>query len=353
MTRTFGLCLAGVLSVLLSLELLCRVLPVSTSTETGYYTDPLILTYPARHRWVAATGWDLRNAQTLQANNLGYAADRDFVLNERAVALIGDSYVEASMLPAAARPGAQLERLLGSRPVYAMGAPGTALLDYAERIRYAHEKLGVRDFVILMERGDVKQSLCGSGNVKGPCLDPKTLVPRVETLSPPGVAKRLLRQSALAQYLISQLRVTPQALLDQLKPKWLLTPHAVAQPAAQAPSTPVWSDNTKREIDAVATAFFERIKPHVRGQLVVVVDGVRVLKPNRPRESDPARQYFINLARAAGAVVVDAEPVFAQHMATSPLKLQVGPYDGHLNALGVGLVVKAAAQALDAKRDLK
>ena len=127
MTRTLGLWLAGVLSVLLALELLCRVLPVSTSTETGYYTDPLILTYPARHRWVAATGWDLRNAQTLQANNLGYPADRDFVWNERAVALIGDSYVEASMLPAADRPGAQLERWLGPRPVYAMGAPGTAV----------------------------------------------------------------------------------------------------------------------------------------------------------------------------------------------------------------------------------
>ena len=224
------------------------------------------------------------------------------------------------------------------------------MLDYAERVRYAHEKLDVRDFVILMERGDVQQSLCGSGNVKGPCLDPKTLAPRVETLPPPGVVKRVLRHSALAQYLISQLRVTPQALLEQLKPKWLLTPHAVAQPAVQAPSTPVWSDSAKREIDAVATTFFEHIKPHVQGQLVVVMDGVRVSRPNRPRAPDPARQYFIDLARAAGAVVVDAEPIFAQHLATSPLKLQVGPYDGHLNALGVGLVMSAAAQALEASR---
>ncbi|HEY8908237.1 MAG TPA: hypothetical protein VIM63_19650, partial [Rhodoferax sp.] len=232
MLRSFSLWMAGVVSLVLALELLCRVLPVSTSTETGYYTDPVILTYPARHRWIAATGWDLRNAQTLVANNLGYAAHRDFVRDEHAVALIGDSFVEASMLPGADRPGEQLERLLRSRPVYAMGVPGTCLLDYAERIRYAHEQLGVRDFVIVMERGDVKQSLCGSGNNNGPCLDPKTLAPRIETLPPPGTVKRLLRHSALAQYLVSQIRLTPQALLDQLRPKWLQALHATAQPVA-------------------------------------------------------------------------------------------------------------------------
>ncbi|SFC66212.1 hypothetical protein SAMN05216344_12836 [Polaromonas sp. OV174] len=59
------------------------------------------------------------------------------------------------MLAAPDRPGAQLERALGTRPVSAMGNPGTALVDYAERIRFAHTHFGVRDFVVLMERGDV------------------------------------------------------------------------------------------------------------------------------------------------------------------------------------------------------
>ncbi|MDD2881515.1 MAG: hypothetical protein PHQ58_13880 [Rhodoferax sp.] len=346
MVRTLSLWSAGVVSLVLALELLCRLLPVSTSTETGYYTDPLILTYPSRHRWVASTGWDLRNAQTLRANNLGYPADRDFVRDERAVALIGDSFVEASMLPAADRPGAQLAQMLGTRPVYAMGAPGTALLDYAERIRYAHEKLGVRDFVVLMERGDVKQSLCGSGNVHGPCLDPKTLAPRIATLPPPGTAKRWLRHSALAQYLASQLRVTPQALLDQLKPKWLQAPHATAQPVAVPADTAVLTDSAKHEIDTVVTTFFERIKPHVQGKLVVVLDSDRVAMYTGQLKPDPARQRFINLARGVGALVVDTEPIFATHLAQSPLRLDVGPYDGHLNALGVELVARSASAEL-------
>jgi len=77
---------------------------------------------------------------------------------------------------------------------------------YAERIRHAHDNFGVRDFVILMERGDVKQSLCGSGNVNGPCLDAQTLAPRVETIAPPGTVKKIFRHSALAQYVFGQLR---------------------------------------------------------------------------------------------------------------------------------------------------
>jgi hypothetical protein len=338
--------MAGVVSLLLVLEVLCRVLPVSTATETGYYTDPLILTYPARHRWVAATGWDLRNAQTLEANNLGYAAHRDFVRDEHAVALIGDSFVEASMLPAVDRPGAQLERQLGSRPVYAMGGPGTALLDYAERIRYAHEKLGVRDFVILMERGDVKQSLCGSGNVNGPCLEPKSLAPRIETLSGSGKAKRALSHSALAQYLVSQIRVTPQAVLNQLRPKWLQDSPVTTQPVAPPISANAEPDNTMRVVDTVAKTFFERIKPHVLGKIVLIVDSDRVAMFNGSLKPDSARQRFIQLAKEAGAIVVDTEPLFVRHFAHSPLRLDVGPYDGHLNALGVGLIANAAAQAL-------
>ena len=347
MIRSVALGFSGVAGLLLLLELGCRVLPVSTSTETGYYTDPVILTYPARHRWVVSTGWDLRNAQRMQANNLGYAAQHDFVPNEHAVALIGDSFVEASMLNIAERPAAQLERQLRSRPVYAMGGPGTALLDYAERVRYAVEHLGVRDFVILMEQGDVRQSLCGSGNVNGPCLDPKTLAPRVETLPPSGPGKRLLRQSALAQYLVSQLRVTSRGLFNKL---WLPAKSAVAQHSelkatvVQAKAEQVQAMHV---VDVVGSTFFERIKPHVRGKLIIVLDSDRRAIESGALQPDPARQRFIDLARAAGAVVVDTAPIFAAHAARSPLKLEVGPYDGHFNALAVGLVTQAVAEAFE------
>jgi len=326
------------------------VLPVSTSTDTGYYTDPVILTYPPRHEWVASTGWDLRNAQHLVANNLGYAAHRDFVRDERAVALIGDSFVEASMLLASDRPGVQLEKSLGTRPVYAMGGPGTALLDYAERIRYAHDKLGVRDFVIMMERGDVAQSLCGSGNVNGPCLDRHTLAPRIETLAPASVAKRLLRHSALAQYLVSQLRFSPVGLAASLKPAWLTAARSAPEP--QAP-TDLGNgiENELRVVDAMTKIFLDRIKPHVPGKMVIVLDSDRHALYSSQPLPDMARERFIHLARQAGILVVDTQEVYAAHVAHSPLKLEVGPYDQHLNPLAIDLATRAAARALLGQND--
>ena len=105
-------------------EAACRLLPVSSATLSGYHVDPQILTYPPRHEWTSAFGWDLRNPQRLKSNNFGFVADHDFVRNLNAVALVGDSFVEAGMLAAEDRPAAQLEQRLGAgRPVYALGGP--------------------------------------------------------------------------------------------------------------------------------------------------------------------------------------------------------------------------------------
>lgn len=101
------------------------------------------------------------------------------------------------------------------------------------------------------------------------------------------------------------------------------------------------------DVDAVTNAFFARVKPHVTGQLVIVIDSDRRAMYQGQMNPDPARTRFIHLARAAGAIVIDSEPLFRAHLAQSPLRLDVGPYDGHLNALGVGLIAQAAAGALN------
>jgi hypothetical protein len=340
--------LLGVSGFILACELVLQVLPVSSATLTGYHTDPQILTYPAGHQWRVATGWDLRNARGLRANNAGFVADHDFLRDAQAVALVGDSFVEASMLREPERPGAQLEAALGGRPVYALGGPGSALLDYAERIRHAHTQFGVRDFVVLMERGDVRQSLCGSGNIHGPCLDRANFAPRTETQPPPGLAKRVLRHSALAQYLLGQLKLSPQRLWRQALAQSQPPAESAARAGAVKAVTAEERARALSEVDAVARTFFDRAKPHVQGRLVIVLDGERDGVPLPVDADDGARAHFIALARQAGATVIDAEPLYRAHYAASALKLEVGPYDAHLNALGLSLLMRAAAGALRA-----
>lgn len=337
--------LLGVAVLLLALEILLRLLPVSTATRTGYHVDPAILGYPPRHQWRISTGWDLRNAQQLRANNLGFAADRDFVPDPRAVALIGDSYVEASMLDVASRPAAQLERLLGQgRSVYAFGGPGSSLLDYVERIRFARERTDVRDVVILMEAGDVRQSLCGSGNVHSSCLDPATLEPRTVRAPAPSGLKVVARESALAQYLFGQIRLDGRRLWGALFRRQTPDDGGAASVARQPEHEAVLA-HVPAFVEAVSRRFFEAALPQVPGRLVIVVDGRRVPSGSLDTGLSSERKAFIEIARSAGVTVIDAEPIYESHADGSERSLQVGPYDGHLNALGVELVMGAAARA--------
>mgnify|MGYP001186335716 CR=1 FL=1 len=347
MRRVLASTVAGFVVALLVLEVVLRLLPVSTATMTGYHVDPDILTYPARHRWTVSTGWDLRNPQQLRGNNLGFASDVDFVPDTGAVALIGDSYVEASMLDARHRPAAQLQaRLEPRRAVYGMGTPGTALLDYAQRVRFAREQLSVRDFVVWLEGGDARQALCGSGNVVSRCLDPRTLLPTIQRRPPPSAVQRWLRHSALAQYVYSQLKVDWRRLAVAAITR--TTPEAAASPASPraAPSSDRAIERARAVADAAVDQFFRDVAPHLGGQLLFVVDGQRGGPPARPTLADAERRFMIERLRWHGAEVLDMEPVYAAHVARSGWSLEVGPYDRHLNARGVALVMDSVAARL-------
>jgi hypothetical protein len=253
MARAMGLMILGAAAACVLLELLFRVLPVSTSTAMDYYVDERILSYQPHHSHVAAGGWDLRHPQRLRANNMGFIASREFTSDSTAVAYIGDSFVEASMLDAQDRPADQLERALAGRPVYALGAPGSSLLDYTERVRFAATRFGVRDFVILIEESDVLQAICGSGQVHGRCYDEKTSSLMPFRQGSAGALKRIMRQSALAQYLTSQLKLDVGALLS-----W--RPGKSAEAAAPAaPPAPV---DRSGEFANIVDAFFTELAPY-------------------------------------------------------------------------------------------
>ncbi len=359
MLRRFLFLAVGFIGMLVTAEAVLRMLPVSTSTASGYLIDPLILTYPPGHHWRTATGWDLRNIQHMQSNNIGFASDIDFVPNSQAVALIGDSYVEASMLDGPTRPGPQLAlALAGSRAVYAMGGPGSALLDYAERIRLAQQRFGVRDFVILMEAGDLRQSICGSGNVHGPCLDAETLAPRTQKVPPTSRSKSLLRHFALAHYLNGQLKLDLPSLLRRAltmapPPPPEYTPMLARTVEGAVPLMAVLVEDAKREsmVSAVADDFFARVEPYISGHLVIVVDGRRtqVGLADAAAAQMPLmleRAQFMLIAQSRGAIVIDAEPLYLAHLQQSVLSLSVGPYDAHLNPIGVRLLMRAVAEHL-------
>lgn len=338
----------GALAVLATLELVLQLLPVSTATQTGYYIDPVILTYPAGHSFQLSAGWDLQHAQRLQANSLGFVARRDFQPDNRAVALIGDSHIEASALPPEQRPDAMLETALGGqRLVFGMGSPGTSLLDYAERVRFAATELRVQDFVLLIVPGDIRQSLCGSGQIAGPCMDTGTGEVRSELQPTPSALKQVMRHSALAQYLFSQLKISlneaPAAMLAL--PRQIIPGQHTKMPAAPS-SAPAAGDDAvlSARVDSIAQLFFERVRPYVKGRMLLVLD--RPFRPELGRpEFEDDTDRFIAIARAHGIDVLDMASAYAEHARTSQLLLAVSPQDQHHNALGVTVLTRSMARA--------
>lgn len=347
MLRRLAIILSSVAATLTAGEMLFRALPVSTATMVGYHVDPDIMTYLPGHAWTVSTGWDLRNPQRLRANNWGFASEIDFAPDARAVALVGDSFVESSMLDAAARPAAQLQDALGpARSVYGLGSPGTALLDHAQRIRLVSERFGVRDFIVWIGVGNALQTVCGTSNVHSRCLDPASLEPRTQRQPPPGALKRIARHSALLQYVFGQIKVDAQTV-----PRALWRREIPAEPAGKEPkrvdgeAKPAAAVAPQRDLDIVDAAiarFFADIEPYRQGRLIVVMGAVRGGSGTHERLRDRLLQGL----RENRAEIVDLEPIFQQHRASSPLALEVGPYDAHLNALGVSLATRRVAAVL-------
>lgn len=330
--------LCGAAAAVIALEVLFRVLPVSTSTQTGYYFDPLILTYPAGHRFTIATGWDLQNAHRHRANNFGFLAEHDFVRDPTAVALIGDSFVEENMLAPEARLAAQFESRLDGRKVYSLGSPGTALLDYAERMHFASERFDSREFVLVLEPGDIAQSICGSGNIHARCLDARTLQPRIEKQPVPGLLKKLMRESALAQYLFSQLKLDPAGWVRKMRA-------ALAPAGAPAPPRQDRRNTSDQAAARVIEEFLTLIRPLPVANLTFVLLG----DEKAGTQPDPARERLEEAARANGARVVDAGALVHGYQQRTGLSPYVSPRDHHLNRLALGLIAAELAPALPAK----
>jgi hypothetical protein len=324
----------GALLALASIEAGLQLLPVSSATNTGYYIDPLILTYPAHHEFTVSTGWDLKNGRSHRSNNFGFVDTRDFSPDPNAVALIGDSFVEANMLAEQDRLGAVLERQLG-RPVYSLGAPGTSLFDYLTRARFAAEHFGIRRFVFLIERGDMRQVLCGSGNNHGQCYDARAdrmvRVPDHEI----SAIKAVARHSALAQYLFSQLKINPSS--------WRGAPisaHA-ALGRRTAIEDPVADDVARRIVERFIAGL-----PTGAAPPLLLIDARRERHTQTDEWNDHHMSMLADAASTSGWKVVDLTSTFNAWRQRTGLAIEVGPFDAHWNREGHHLAAHAAARAL-------
>lgn len=343
----------SIIVTLLAMEAILRFLPVRTvvPSERVDANHPIVHFVPNQH-FVFSEGWNLQNVSHGRTNNVGFVnpVDYDSTLHSPLLAVIGDSFVEALMVPDTETVQARLARAAkGDARVYSFGISDAPLSHYLAEAAYAHRTFHPNAYVIVVVANDFDESLLKYKNIAGQYYYRDSsgvlALTRIDYDPQSGraVFRRLIRHSALVRYLYYDLGVG--ALLRRSQsPAAHSGLRFVGNTSAVADSARV--ADSKRAVDAVLRDLPARagIAP---SQVVFAVDADRagIYNPSERAAAQGSyflimRQYFIDAARAHDFGVIDLEPVFEADWNRAHQRFDF-PTDAHWSGHGHAVVAKA------------
>ena len=338
--------LVGILAPLVCAELALRLLPAHEGMYTLPVDDrhPIVRLAPDRE-FTWSRGWNFLVVNTVQVNNAGFVSDADYDPDAPGplLAVVGDSYVEAAMVPFRRTCAGRLATMLEpAARVYPFGLSGAALGQYLAWAQYARSAFRPDGLVVLVSTNDYDQSLARQGARPGyhhfAERGGRLALERVDFA--PSLAYRLARRSALVRYLAHNVKVKLQVrgLVSRVHARLTGTP-AYQWLSYRKPASPALVAASKRAVDA-----FLDLLPEYSGlapeRIVLVVDGMRPelydgerLDAARASLSDVMRRYFLATAGRKGYEALDMQPRFAAHYREHRQRFE-WPRDEHWNALG-------------------
>ena len=298
------------LFTLLCLEILLRFLPVNEGLRTLPVNEanPVARFEPNRDStW--SQGWRFHMVNELHTNNFGFVSDQDYdpEATTPLLAVIGDSYVQASMLPwprtSAGRLAAHLEE---QARVYAFGVSGAPLSQYLVYAEYAHELFRPDVMVVMIAGNDFDESLRKYKRRAGfhyfvESADGDLELERIDFSI--GPVRKMVRGSVLAMYLVGNLQIqaAPRRLARALQGG-----DEVFVGSTAFDANPERVSDSKRAVDA-----FLELLPSRAGlapwSILLVVDGMRphlydpsMLEQAKGSFVQVMRDYLIESASRAG-----------------------------------------------------
>lgn len=366
--RLFLTCVSlgfGVLLAALLMEGVLRLLPVRDRFDDD---TPITAADPVKRFKRNATltyskGFDFSLANVLHTNNYGFVNDQDYDPDAPGplLAVIGDSYVEAAMVPYAQTLQGRLAVLAaGKGRVYSFAAAGAPLSQYLAYARFARETFHPEAMLFVVVGNDFDESLLRYKDDPGfhyfAETEQGTLELRLVEYRPThatwlhGAGAFLgLGDSALARYVRGNwplLRAQVENWRQGKEPGDSMRNY-VGQTAAAAEPERV------RRSEAAVDAFFRELPacsglpPH---RCVFLMDGIRphLYSPEALQQAQGSffqimRDYFISRARSSGYECVDLQgPQIARFNATG--EHYEYPNDGHWNSLGHAMAAQAASE---------
>jgi hypothetical protein len=337
---------AGALLAIVAMEIVLRALPVSKGLFRAEDTSnsPLPAYLPSS-RWVHSIGWDLQFPIRGQTNNYGQVSPFDYVKGERAIVVIGDSFIEGQLNEYPDTLQGRLAAMVRCCHVYSFGLGGNSLSDYLATARIAASEFDVSALVFFVVDGDIRESFdVDRGHYRFVEDGADGLQLRYEPQAAISTRGRWLRKigdSSLLFYVFSNLRFKPRDLLPSGMQK---------MPATGAPAAP--RARQPRNLEA-ARGFLDGIA-HIGvppDRIVLVLDSDRYALYGRPagepKDDTESRSFLASEAQRRGFVVVDTATVFESAYRATGKRLDFFPLDRHLNGYGNSVVAQAVLPYLE------
>jgi hypothetical protein len=296
--------------------------------------------------------WNFGIVNQIRVNNAGYVNEQDYdAADPRPLcAVVGDSYVEASMVPYAETLHGRLAKAFAPRArVYSFAASGAALSQYVVWAREAREHWRAQALAVLVVGNDFDESLAvykvGPGfHHYVEAADGALVLRRFDYI--PSWRRELVRGSAVGRYLFFNLQVQERLpTLFGLRPALVRPVHA----QQYVGNTRAVADATRINRSKAATKAFLRDLVALAGwtpdRVVFLVDGIRY------PSNDPAvlnsyfvemRRYFMSEARAAGFEAVDLDPPFFARFKADGRRFEFAS-DAHWSGHGHAVAADALA----------
>lgn len=343
----------------LLLEVALRFMPLAAAPWVQPPTpDNPIQRYVPNTSFTWSLGWNFQNVVHGRTNTQGFVADYDYdaAATSPLVTLIGDSFIEALMVPFADSITGRVQKAMGTRGrAYAIAQSGSPLSQYIAYAKHACERYRPQRMIISIVGNDFDESVFATRARNGIFhLYPKgdgfehALTP----LPPMGLGERIGRNSALALYLVRN--VSRGSLFQAI---------SIGRAQAAEGEVGAFVGNTSAAAGAARVAEGEKVIDWFLGRLsdsmclqpkdiVILVDAPRpeiynpaLLELARSSYFGRMRVKVIADATARGFRVVDLQTAFVASFARDQRRFEP-LIDNHWNGHGHAVAAEAVIAGL-------